>query len=316
MEAANSMRPKLGRYACMKKPEDDAATAPQGPLKIKVDDKEREFDIDNPVLPDWIENNKLTAGGYPYDKKMKSEEYDKTLERLQIELVKAQAWLQATGKRVMALFEGRDAAGKGGTIFVVRQYLNPRTARNVALTKPNPAETGQWYYQRYVAQFPTAGEFVTFDRSWYNRAGVEPVMGFCTPEQYERFLDETPHLERMISNDGIHFFKFWLNIGRETQLERFHDRRWSPLKNWKFSPIDIAGINKWDDYTKARDIMIERTHKEFAPWIVVRANDKRRARLAVLQRILLSLPYEGRDLDAIGKEDKKIIGEGPSFLEK
>ncbi|RVC81622.1 polyphosphate kinase 2, partial [Mesorhizobium sp. M2A.F.Ca.ET.046.02.1.1] len=193
-------------------------------------------------------------------------------------------------------------------------YMNPRTARNVALTKPTPTEAGQWYYQRYVDHFPTSGEFVTFDRSWYNRAGVEPVMGFCTPEQHEKFLDETPHFERMICNEGIHFFKFWLNIGRETQLERFHDRRWSPLKNWKFSPIDIAGVSKWDEYTKARDQMVERTHKEFSPWIIVRANDKRRARLAVIQRILLSLPYDGRDLDAVGKPDKKIIGEGPGFL--
>ncbi|TPI28728.1 polyphosphate kinase 2 [Mesorhizobium sp. B3-1-6] len=299
----------------MKKAKETAEAVPvTTPIKIKIGGKEREFDIDNPVLPDWIEDNKLTAGGYPYDKKMKGEEYEKELETLQIELVKAQAWLQATDKRVMALFEGRDAAGKGGTIFVLRQYLNPRTARNVALTKPTPTEAGQWYYQRYVDHFPTSGEFVTFDRSWYNRAGVEPVMGFCTPEQHEKFLDETPHFERMISNEGIHFFKFWLNIGRETQLERFHDRRWSPLKNWKFSPIDIAGVGKWDDYTKARDQMIERTHKEFSPWIVVRANDKRRARLAVMQRILLSLPYDGRDLDAIGKPDKKIIGEGPEFL--
>ncbi|TPI65216.1 polyphosphate kinase 2 [Mesorhizobium sp. B3-1-7] len=299
----------------MKKAKETAEAVPAtAPIKIKIGGKEREFDIDNPVLPDWIEDNKLTAGGYPYDKKMKGEEYEKELETLQIELVKAQAWLQATGKRVMALFEGRDAAGKGGTIFVLRQYLNPRTARNVALTKPTPTEAGQWYYQRYVDHFPTSGEFVTFDRSWYNRAGVEPVMGFCTPEQHEKFLDETPHFERMISNEGIHFFKFWLNIGRETQLERFHDRRWSPLKNWKFSPIDIAGVGKWDDYTRARDQMIERTHKEFSSWIVVRANDKRRARLAVIQRILLSLPYDGRDLDAIGKPDKKIIGEGPEFL--
>jgi len=299
----------------MKKANEKAEAVPAtAPIKIKIGGKEREFDIDNPVLPDWIEDNKLTAGGYPYDKKMKSEDYEKELERLQIELVKALAWLQATGKRVMALFEGRDAAGKGGTIFVLRQYMNPRTARNVALTKPTPTETGQWYYQRYVDHFPTSGEFVTFDRSWYNRAGVEPVMGFCTPEQHEKFLDETPHFERMICNEGIHFFKFWLNIGRETQLERFHDRRWSPLKNWKFSPIDIAGVSKWDDYTKARDQMIERTHKEFSPWIVVRANDKRRARLAVIQRILLSLPYDGRDLDAVGKPDKKIIGEGPGFL--
>ncbi|MER8622627.1 polyphosphate kinase 2 [Mesorhizobium sp. M1143] len=301
----------------MKKAKESPAAEPaKGPLKIKVDGKEREFDIENPELPSWIEDHKLTAGDYPYDKKMKTEEYDETLERLQIELVKAQAWLQATGSRVMSLFEGRDAAGKGGTISVLRQYLNPRTARNVALTKPTPTEVGQWYYQRYVAHFPTSGEFVTFDRSWYNRGGVEPVMGFCTPEQHAKFLDETPHFERMISNEGIYFFKFWLNIGRETQLERFHARRWSPLKNWKFSPIDIAGITKWDDYTKARDQMVERTHKQFAPWIIVRANDKRRSRLAVMRRILLSLPYDGRDLDAIGKEDKKIVGEGPSFLEK
>ncbi len=299
----------------MKKAKQTAEAVPAaGPIKIKIGGKEREFDIDAPTLPDWIEDNKLTAGGYPYDKKMKGEDYDTELERLQIELVKAQAWMQKTGKRVIALFEGRDAAGKGGTIFVLRQFMNPRTARNVALTKPTPTETGQWYYQRYVDHFPTAGEFVTFDRSWYNRAGVEPVMGFCTPEQHEKFLEETPHFERMIANEGIHFFKFWLNIGRETQLERFHDRRWSPLKNWKFSPIDIAGVSKWDDYTKARDQMVERTHKEFAPWIIVRANDKRRARLAVIQRILLSLPYDGRDLDAVGKPDKKIIGEGPGFL--
>jgi polyphosphate kinase 2 len=299
----------------MKKATETAAAVPAtAPIKIKIGGKEREFDIDNPVLPDWIEDNKLTTGGYPYDKKMQDQDYEKELERLQIELVKAQAWLQTAGQRVMALFEGRDAAGKGGTIFVLRQYMNPRTARNVALPKPTSTEAGQWYYQRYVDHFPTSGEFVTFDRSWYNRAGVEPVMGFCTPEQHKKFLDETPHFERMICNEGIHFFKFWLDIGRETQLERFHDRRWSPLKSWKFSPIDIAAVNKWDDYTKARDEMIKRTHKEFSPWIVVRANDKRRARLAVIQRILLSLPYDGRDPDAVGKSDKKIIGEGPKFL--
>jgi polyphosphate kinase len=300
----------------MKKAKETPPAPAPGPLKIRIDGKEREFDIESPTLPDWIEDNKLTAGGFPYDKKMKSEEYDQTLEQLQIELVKAQAWLQKTGKRVMTLFEGRDAAGKGGTIFVLHEYMNPRTARNVALTKPTETERGQWYFQRYVEHFPTAGEFVTFDRSWYNRAGVEPVMGFCTPEQHEQFLEETPHFERMVCNEGIYFFKFWLNIGQETQLERFHDRRWSPLKSWKFSPIDVAGITKWDDYTKARDLMIERTHKEFAPWIIVRANDKRRARLAAIRHVLLALPYEGRDLEVIGKEDKKIIGEGPPFLSK
>ena len=298
----------------MKKPKQGSAKT--GPLMIVVRGKEREFDIDDPKLPDWIENHKLTTGGYPYDKKMKGKEYDKELEALQIELVKAQSWLQAAGKRVLALFEGRDAAGKGGTIFALRQYMNPRTARNVALPKPTPVESGQWYFQRYVSHFPTSGEFVTFDRSWYNRAGVEPVMGFCTPEQHQQFLEEAPHFERMIHNEGIHFFKFWLDIGQETQLDRFHDRRHSPLKNWKFSPIDIAGLTKWDAYTKARDQMVERTHSDAAPWIIVRANDKRRARLAAIRRILLSLPYDGRDLEAIGKEDEEIIGEGPAFLEK
>lgn len=298
----------------MKNSNDNAVTAASGPLKITVAGKQREFDVDAPDLPDWIKDNKLTAGGYPYDKKMKGEEFEPKLEELQIELVKAQAWLQRTGQRVLALFEGRDAAGKGGTIFALRQYMNPRTARNVALTKPTETETGQWYFQRYVTHFPTKGEFVTFDRSWYNRAGVEPVMGFCTPEQHEQFLNEAPRFEKMIRNEGIHFFKFWLDIGQETQLERFHDRRHSPLKNWKFSPIDIAGLSKWDAYTQARNQMIERTHSKEAPWIVVRANDKRRARLSTIRRILLSLPYDGRDLDVVGKEDKKIIGEGASLL--
>jgi polyphosphate kinase 2 len=217
---------------------------------------------------------------------------------------------------VLTLFEGRDAAGKGGTINVLREYMNPRTARNVALTKPTETERGQWYYQRYVTHFPTAGEFVTFDRSWYNRAGVEPVMGFCTPQQHQHFLDETPRFEKLIADEGIQFFKFWLNIGQEMQLKRFHDRRHSPLTNWKFSPMDVAGMTKWDDYTKMRDLMIERTHSPHAPWIIVHANDKRRARLAVMQHILAALPYAGRDLDVIGKADEKIIGEGPGFLKE
>lgn len=298
----------------MKKANENSPSSDLPPIKIRIDGKAREFDMDDPELPDWIEDSKLTAGGYPYDKKLKSGEYEETLEALQIELVKAQTWMQATGARVLALFEGRDAAGKGGTIFAVHEYMNPRTARNVALAKPTETELGQWYFQRYVSRFPTAGEFVSFDRSWYNRAGVEPVMGFCTPDQHRKFLDEAPQFERMIVNDGIHFFKFWLDIGQETQLERFHDRRHSKLKSWKFSPIDIAGIEKWDDYTKARNEMVRRTHSKESPWTIVRANDKRRARIAVIRRLLLSLPYDGRDLDVIGKEDKKIIGEGPGFL--
>ncbi|MCO5058276.1 MAG: polyphosphate kinase 2 [Rhizobiaceae bacterium] len=288
---------------------------PGRPVTITCDDVERVFDIDDPKLPDWVEDKALTAGDFPYDSRLKRKIYEKAIEALQIELVKLQSWQQASGHRVMALFEGRDAAGKGGTIERIREYLNPRSARNVALPKPSETERGQWYFQRYVTHFPTSGEFVTFDRSWYNRGGVEPVMGFCTPEQHAKFLEETPDFERAIADEGISFFKFWLNIGQETQLKRFHDRRHSPLKSWKFSPIDIAGIEKWDDYTRARDLMIARTHTEIAPWTIVKANDKRRSRLAVMRRILLAIPYEGRDLEAIGAEDHKIIGEGPDYLE-
>ncbi|MEO3998072.1 polyphosphate kinase 2 [Mesorhizobium sp. CAU 1732] len=287
---------------------------PAEPIKLKIDGKKRVFDIDAPELPEWVTKNELTAGGYPYDEKMPKKEYERTLEALQIELVKMQSWLQASGERVMVLFEGRDAAGKGGTIFVTREYMNPRTARNVALTKPTETERGQWYFQRYVTHFPTAGEFVTFDRSWYNRAGVEPVMGFCTPQQHEQFLEEVPNFEKGIVADGIHLFKFWLSIGQETQLARFHDRRHSPLKNWKFSPIDIAGVAKWNDYTKMLDIMFERTHTEHAPWTVLRANDKRRSRLAAIRHLLLSIPYKGRDLSIIGEQDRQIIGDEATAL--
>ncbi|TZG37936.1 polyphosphate kinase 2 [Agrobacterium sp. B1(2019)] len=283
-------------------------------VDITVDGKLRSFDIDDPVLPDWVEEKKLSAGNFPYDKKMKREDYDTTLETLQVELVKVQFWLQTTGKRVMAVFEGRDAAGKGGAIFAARAYLNPRYARVVALTKPTETERGQWYFQRYISHFPTAGEFVLFDRSWYNRAGVEPVMGFCTPEEHKRFLKETPRLEKMLVHDDVHLFKFWLDIGRETQIERFHDRRHSPLKCWKLSDMDIAALTKWDDYTQKRDEMLANTHTDDAPWTVVRANDKRRARVNLIRHILLALDYEGKDKKAIGEIDDKIVGSGPDFI--
>lgn len=293
-------------------------TTPAEPTKdaieIMVAGKKRVFDINDPVLPDWVEKKALRSGGFPYDDKLKGKTYDKDYESLQIEMVKLQVWMQEAGERVMVLFEGRDAAGKGGTIDAIRENMNPRTARNVALTKPTETERGQWYYQRYVAQFPTAGEFVTFDRSWYNRGGVEPVMGFCTPEQHQRFLDETPTFEQMIRNDGIRFFKIWLDIGQEMQLKQFHERRHSPLKHWKFSPIDVAGMKLWDKYTEARNTMVSRTHTPNAPWTIVRSNDRKRARLAVMRRILHTIPYKGRNLDAIGAEDPKIIGEGPGFL--
>lgn len=283
-------------------------------VELEIGGRKRLYDIDDPLLPDWIEQKAFGCDDYPYDKKLANKEYAKTLKLLQIELVKVQFWLQATGKRVIAVFEGRDAAGKGGAIHDIMSYLNPRSARIVALTKPTETERGQWYFQRYVSTFPTVGEFVLFDRSWYNRAGVEPVMGFCTPGEYEKFLKETPRFEKMIVSEGIHFFKFWLDIGREMQLKRFHDRRHDPLKIWKLSAMDIASLNKWDDYTEKRNRMLKETHTEHAPWTVVLANDKRRARLNIIRHMLRKLDYEGRDKKAIGEIDDKIVGSGPGIL--
>ncbi|MFB9950011.1 polyphosphate kinase 2 [Rhizobium puerariae] len=283
-------------------------------VNLDINGKLMRFDIDDPLLPSWIEESALKSGGYPYDDRMDKEKYEKQLEKLQIELVKVQFWLKATGKRLMALFEGRDAAGKGGTIFSVHAYLNPRSARVVALSKPTETEAGQWYFQRYIAHFPTSGEIVLFDRSWYNRAGVEPVMGFCTPEQYKDFLKAVPRFEDTIFDEGIIFHKFWLDIGREMQLKRFHERRHDPLKIWKLSPMDIAALNKWDDYTGKRDVMLDKTHEKETPWTIVRANDKRRARINVIRQILLGLDYEGKDKQAIGEIDDKILGLGPKFL--
>ncbi|MBB4009463.1 polyphosphate kinase 2 [Allorhizobium taibaishanense] len=290
-----------------------AATSSRA-VSLRIRGELRAFDIDDPVLPDWVENQALASNGHPYDKKMKKEAYEEELKTLQIELVKVQFWLQATGKRVMALFEGRDAAGKGGTIHSILEYMNPRLAHNIALTKPTETESGQWYFQRYIAHFPSAGNMSLFDRSWYNRAIVEPVMGFCTQEQYDAFMEQVPRFEKLIHQEGIHFFKFWLEIGQEMQIKRFHDRRHDPLKVWKLSTMDIAALDKWSDYTDKRDRMLKQTHTKDAPWMVARANDKRRAHLNVIRHILMSLNYEGRDLKAIGEIDKKIIGEAPDMI--
>jgi polyphosphate kinase 2 len=289
---------------------------PIAPIEVTVAGVRRLFDIDDPVLPDWVAQEAMTSGGYPYAEEMKKKDYEAELEALQVELVKVQVWQQRTGERVAILFEGRDAAGKGGAISALRENMNPRTARDVALPKPTETETGQWYFQRYVRHFPTRGEFVTFDRSWYNRAGVEPVMGFCTPAQHRAFLRAAPKFERMIVEEGIRFFKFWLDIGQEMQLVRFHDRRHSRLKFWKFSPIDIAGITRWDDYSAKRDLMFARTDSAHAPWIVVRSNDKRRARLSLLKRLLSRLPYDGRDDGVVAGEDPLIIGSAGDMLER
>lgn len=285
-------------------------------VTIDIDGEDHVFDIDNPDLPDWVADNVITAGGYPYEKKLKRSLYEDRLEALQEELVKLKVHLEKTDGRMMVVFEGRDAAGKGGSINALRAYLNPRETNVVALPKPTETERGQWYFQRYVKHFPTSGQITIFDRSWYNRGGVEPVMGFCTPEQHKTFLEDVPGFEKMIVEEGIHFFKFWLNIGRATQLKRFHDRRHSKLKHWKLSGIDIVGMSKWDEYTAARNEMMAATHTKHAPWSVARYNDKRRGRIEVIRHILDNMDYEGKSQKVIGKADDKIIGAGPTFIKK
>ena len=272
------------------------------------------FDINAETLPREIEEAALRSGGYPYDKKLKREPYEEDLQALQIELVKMQAHLQGTGGRLLILFEGRDSAGKGGCIASILEFLNPRYAHSIALTKPTETERGQWYFQRYLAHVPSSGNIVLFDRSWYNCAGVERVMGFATADQVANFLREAPELEEMLVRDGIRLFKFYLTIGREMQLKRFHERRHNPLKQWKLSDIDMAALAKWDEYTAAQHEMFRFTHTPTCPWTVIRANDQRRARLEAMRSILTSVDYEGRNTKLIGKPDPKIVGAGSEFF--
>lgn len=249
---------------------------------------------------------------YPYSERMPRKAYEKELEALQIELVKMQAWAKESGARVICVFEGRDAAGKGGTIKRFREYLNPRGARVVALPKPSDTERGQWYFQRYIAHLPAAGEIAFFDRSWYNRGVVEHVFGFCTPAQREHFFSQVNEFEAMLAEEGIHIFKFWLNVGRAEQLRRFLDREKDPLKQWKLSDIDVKGLARWDAYSEAIVETLGRSHSHAAPWTVVRSDDKRRARLAAIRQVLLHLPYTNKDTKAIGLPDDKIVG-GPEL---
>lgn len=264
------------------------------------------FDLDNPVLPRSIRKRALGSGDYPYDEKMDSDAYDAEMTEVQKQLALLQQDQAKSGRRVVIVFEGRDAAGKGGSIATYLQYLNPRYNMTVALSKPSDRERTQWYFQRYVDWLPAAGEQVLFDRSWYNRAGVEPVMGFCTPEETTKFLAEVPHFEKLLVNDGIHLFKFWLAIGREMQLKRFHDRRHDPLKVWKLSPVDMKALEKFDDYSVARDRMFAETHSDDAPWRVILNNDKRRGRLAIIRSVLHAIDYEGKDIKQVGAIDRKI----------
>ncbi len=278
------------------------------------DEQMPKFDINAETLPREIEEAALGSGGYPYDKKLKREPYEEDLVALQIELVKMQAHLQKSGGRLLIVFEGRDSAGKGGCISSILEFLNPRHARSVALSKPTENEAGQWYFQRYLAHLPSKGNIVLFDRSWYNRAGVERVMGFANADQVANFLREAPELEEMLVRDGIRLFKFYLTIGREMQLQRFHERKQNPLKQWKLSDIDIAALSKWDEYTTAQHEMFRFTHTPTCPWTVIRANDQRRARLEAIRCILSSVDYEGRNKKLIGKPDPKLVGADADFF--
>ncbi len=257
----------------------------------------------------------ILTKSYPYREELKRKDYEKTLEALQIQLVRMQEDLKANGKRMIVIFEGRDAAGKGGTIGAVRLNLNPRVCQVVALAKPSDREAVQWYFQRYVDWLPAAGEMVLMDRSWYNRAMIEHVFGFCTPEQRTHFFEQLPHFERMLVDEGIIFRKIWLEVGRAEQLKRFLDREKDPLKQWKLSPIDIDGLGKWDAYSAAIDETMEKTHYVYAPWTVILSDDKRRARIAAVQTILHSIDYAGKDPKVIGAPDTAICA-GPDLRTK
>lgn len=254
----------------------------------------------------------VLAGDYPYSDRMDLKDYEAQLYSLQIELVKLQAWIKSKGARIAIVFEGRDAAGKGGTIKRFREFLNPRSAKVVALSKPSDRERGQWYFQRYITQLPAAGEMAFFDRSWYNRAVIEHVFGFCTPDQREVFFDQVTDFERMLVKDGIRLFKIWLNVGRAEQLRRFLARESDPLKQWKLSKIDVEGLHLWDDYSAAIAETFQRSHSETAPWTVVRSDDKRRARLAAIRLVLSQIEYDGRSNAAVFAPDSGICG-GPDI---
>ncbi len=271
------------------------------------------------LAPDWVRNqitgakkNAVLDPSYPYDKPMDEDDYEEQLDALQIELVKFHAWVRDTGQRVAVVFEGRDAAGKGGAIARVRQNLNPRVASVVALSTPTEHEAGQWYFQRYVEHLPSAGEISLFDRSWYNRGVVEKVFGFCTEAQRETFFGQLPGFESTLVQDGIHLTKIWLNVGRAEQLRRFLDRESNPLKQWKLSRIDVDGLKKWDAYSAAIADTLRRSHTHAAPWTVIRADDKRRARLSVIRAVLARMDYTGRDHSVTGHPDPAITG-GPEI---
>jgi polyphosphate kinase 2 len=261
------------------------------------------IDADGRAVDTWREN-------YPYDERMSREEYDESKYLLQVELLKFQKWAADTGSKHVLLFEGRDAAGKGGTIKRFMEHLNPRYARTVALTKPSDREQTQWYFQRYVQHLPTAGEMVLFDRSWYNRAGVERVMGFASTREYEQFMAQAPLFERMLVDSGISLTKFWFSVTRSEQRTRFIIRQVDPVRQWKLSPIDLESLDMWEDYTAAKEAMIRRTDTEWAPWTTVKSNDKKRARVNAMRYFLTRFDYDGKDQDVVGEPDPHVVQRG------
>ena len=266
-------------------------------------------EVDDPVLlgPDG-EPVESWREAHPYDERLGREEYESTKRLLQIELLKAQTWLAETGQRLVIGFDGRDAAGKGGTIKRFIEHLNPRGFRVVALPAPSRAEQGQWYFQRYVAHLPTAGEIIMFDRSWHNRSVVEPVMGYCTPDEYEEFMWAAPLFEEMLVRSGIILIKFWFSVSRLEQLTRFTIRRIDPVRQWKLSPNDLASLDMWDDYTRHKQEMFRRTHHAHGPWTVVLSNDKKRGRIEAMRVVLSQLDYPGRNDAIVGTPDPLVVG--------
>ncbi len=263
--------------------------------------------------PDAIRELFLT-GKYPYHTKLSTQDYEKKKKALQVELLKVQRWVKETGEKIVILFEGRDAAGKGGTIKRFMEHLNPRSARVVALEKPTETERGEWYFQRYIRNLPTEGEIVLFDRSWYNRAGVERVMEFCTPEEYLEFMRQTPELERMMVRSGIRLFKYWFSVTQDEQHIRFQRRQNDPLKQWKLSPIDRASLDKWDQYTEAKEAMFFYTDTADAPWTIIKSSDKKRARISCMQHFLHSLNYPNKDPKVAGQPDPLIVGQSQHVI--
>lgn len=290
---------------------DDAAMLRQVMQQDSAANSERRsVNPDTELAPDWRD------GEYPYKNLLSRKSYEQQKYHLQVELLKVQAWVKAAKQKVVILFEGRDAAGKGGAIKRFMEHLNPRGARVVALEKPSEVERGQWYFQRYVQHLPTAGEIVMMDRSWYNRAGVERVMEFCTDDEYREFMRQAPEFERNLVRSGVNLVKFWFSVSQAEQRRRFEERKAHPLKQWKLSPVDLSSLDKWDAYTKAKETMFFNTDTADAPWTVIKSNCKKRARLNAMRYVLHRLPYTNKDIDAIGPLDPLLVGRANIVYER